>query len=115
MQGWNVVERRKVDRRRCLLGAQVIFNNRSLTMSCTIRNFSDDGALLEFGETPYVPELIEIVLDNHRTLAPAQVVWRSGKRLGVIFPRGQFMTELRQLSERSLIDLAGPAPGISLH
>jgi hypothetical protein len=113
--GTRVIERRRNDRRRSLLGARVVFDNRSSTLKCTIRNYSEDGALLEFGETPYVPDMIEIVLDNHRTLASAQIVWRNNRWVGIIFPRGQFMAELRQIAERNLLDLAGPAPGMSVH
>jgi hypothetical protein len=86
-------ERRKTQRSRCLLGARVVFNARSSTMSCTVKNHSDEGAQLLFGETPYIPNQIEIMLDNRRMLVPAAVVWRSGCRVGIAFPRGSFLAE----------------------
>jgi hypothetical protein len=90
-----MIERRKAARNRCLLGARVVFNNRSSTMSCTMRNYTEDGALLIFGETPYIPDMLEVVLDNRKTLMPAQVAWRDGMKVGVVFPRGRFMAELK--------------------
>jgi hypothetical protein len=87
-------ERRKSHRARCLLGARVVFNARSSTMSCTVKNHSEEGALLLFGETPYIPNQIELVLDNRRTLMPAEILWRSGCKVGIGFPRGRFLAEL---------------------
>ncbi len=69
-------ERRKSARRRCLIGARAVFNNRSSTLNCTLRNWSEDGCLLSFGETPYLPNRIELVLDNRETLMPGRIVWR---------------------------------------
>jgi hypothetical protein len=91
----DVIERRKTERRRCLLGARVVFNGRSSTLSCTVRNYSEQGALLEFGEPPYMPDLFEIVLDNRRTLMPGEIAWRRDRFVGIAFPRGQFMAELK--------------------
>ncbi len=91
-----MIERRKMTRNRCLLGARVVFNGRNSTMSCTLRNFSEDGAMLLFGETPYIPQQLEIVLDNRTTLMPVQVAWRRDNTVGIAFPRGSFMAELKQ-------------------
>jgi len=110
-----MIERRKVARGRCLLGARVVFNNRSSTLSCTLRNHSDDGALLRFGETPYIPDQIEIVLDNRATLMPALVVWRGVDSVGIAFPRGRFMGELREDAAKTLVSLERPAPGAAIH
>jgi PilZ domain len=87
-------ERRQNVRRRCLLGARAVFNARSSTMSCTVRNMSDHGAMLVFGETPYIPEQFELLLDNRRTLAPARVAWRHGDRVGI-----RVQTDLSKLEE----------------
>jgi hypothetical protein len=65
-----------------------------------MRNYCEDGALLKFGETPYIPEQLELVLDNRTTLMPVQVAWRRGDIVGVMFPRGRFMAELKQDSEK---------------
>jgi PilZ domain len=98
-----MVERRKSARSRCLLGARVVFNARSSTMSCTLKNYSEDGALLKFGETPYIPDQLEIVLDNRRSLMPVQVAWRRGDTVGIAFPRGRFMAELKEDTQKNAV------------
>ncbi len=96
-----MVERRKSARNRCLLGARVVFNARSSTLSGLLKNHTEDGALLKFGEAPYIPDQLEIVLDNRTTLMPAKVVWRRGDTVGIMFPRGQFMAELNEDSRKT--------------
>jgi hypothetical protein len=110
-----MIERRKFDRNRCLLGARAVFNNRSSTMSCVVRNYSEDGALLKFGESPYIPDQLEILLDNRNTLMPAQIVWRNGDTVGIAFPRGRFMSELREDAARNLASLQVRSTGTPLH
>lgn len=110
-----MIERRKSTRNRSLLGARVVFNARSSTMSCTVKNYSEDGALLKFGETPYVPDMIEIILDNRNTLMPAQIVWRKGATVGIAFPRGRFMAELREDASRNLAAMERPPAGAAMH
>jgi PilZ domain len=110
-----MIERRKSARNRCLLGARVVFNSRNSTLSCTLRNYSEDGALLKFGEAPVVPDQLEMVLDNRNVLMPAQVAWRRGDTLGIAFPRGRFMAELKEDAARNLAELQKPAAGTSLH
>jgi hypothetical protein len=110
-----MVERRKYARHRSLLGARVVFNNRSSTMSCTVRNYSEDGALLKFGERPYIPDQLEILLDNRNTLMPAQIVWRHNDTVGIAFPRGRFMSELREDAARDLAAMQVRATGTPLH
>jgi PilZ domain len=104
-------ERREDKRRRCLLGARVVFNGRDSTMSCTVRNVSDTGALLIFGETPYIPQMFELLLDNRRTVAPVTVVWRDGERVGVQFQERQVSSEFSAIAPGLLIDVAKPASG----
>ena len=110
-----MIERRKLKRSRCALGARVVFNARASTLSCTIRNHCEDGVLLTFGETPIIPDQVELLLDRRSTLLPAQVVWRRGSRIGLAFPRGRFMNELREDAARSLLEMQRPAAGTSIH
>ena len=108
-------ERRKTVRRRCLVGAKVVFNNRASTLSCTVRNHSEDGCMLIFGETPYVPTELEILLDNGSTLMPAEIVWRRDSSIGIAFPKGRFLNELREQATRSANGAWLPKPGTPLH
>lgn len=110
-----MIERRQNNRQRCLLGARVVFNNRSSTMSCTVRNHSDEGALLLFGETPYIPDMLELVLDNRKMLMPVQIAWRKQMKVGVIFPRGRFMAELKADAAANILAAQEPSAGTKLH
>jgi hypothetical protein len=110
-----MIERRKAARSRCLLGARVVFNSRSSTMSCSVRNYTEDGALLIFGEMPYIPDLLEVVLDNRKTLVPTQIAWRKHTKVGVIFPRGQFMAEMKQDAAANLLAMHERSAEASLH
>lgn len=48
-------ERRRSVRNRTLIGGKVIFNQRQSTLDCTIRNLSEDGALLVFPDSIALP------------------------------------------------------------
>jgi len=108
-----MVERRKSTRNRCLIGARVVFNTRTSTMSCTLRNYSEEGALLKFGETPFVPGQLELVINNRETLMPAQLRWRQGDMAGIEFPRGRFIRELREDAAKAIAGVA--PPGVAVH
>jgi PilZ domain len=102
-------ERRNAARRRCLLGARVVFNNRESTISCTVKNVSDSGALLVFGENnPFVPEAAELLLDNQRTMAAGHIVWRSQTKIGFKFLEPQTLSTTSVVSQGLLADLPTP-------
>ena len=50
-----MVERRKEQRRRSLLGGQISFSRRQSTMDCIVRNMSPHGALVVFPQTSLTP------------------------------------------------------------
>jgi hypothetical protein len=82
-------------------------------MSCTLRNYSEDGALLKFSEAPIVPGQIELVINNRNALMPAKIHWRRGELVGIEFPRGCFMPELR---EDAAVAVSPSVPaGVALH
>jgi PilZ domain len=107
-------ERRKKFRRRCYLGARVIFNDRRSSLNCTVRNLSGTGAQLSFDIMPTLPDHIEIMVDRRKTLAAADVVWRDGNSLGVVFAHDQtsadFAERLLGMTPTSL-----PPSGTMLH
>ncbi len=80
-------ERRRSVRSRCLVGAQVFHSGGKLTLSCMARNITSEGCLLEFGDIPVVPKIIDLQISNRKELVPAEVVWRDGRRIGVSFQR----------------------------
>src|SRR3982074_2956859 len=74
-------EQRRSDRRRTYLAGRIVFNGRSSTMDCLVRNLSRNGALLEFSE-PVIPrhEVDLCILSRAESLR-ARVVWCNGVRI----------------------------------
>ena len=76
-------EQRRSDRRRTYLAGRIVFNGRSATMDCLVRNLSRNGAMLEFSD-PVIPchEVDLCILSRAESLR-ARVVWCNGLRAGV--------------------------------
>jgi PilZ domain len=108
------IENRANKRRRCLLGARVIFNERQSTMSCRIRNISDFGARLEFGACPALPDSIELMIDSEAGFAPARIVWRDLNHIGIAFDKSQTRNGKQGLAVSLLMD-AMPIQSRRLH
>ncbi len=80
-----MTERRRIERNRCLVGAQVFHSGGKLTLSCMARNITAEGCMLEFGDIPVIPKSFDLQISNRKQLVPAEVVWRDGRRIGVSF------------------------------
>jgi len=77
-------DHRGSERRRALKGAKVVLNDWS-TIDCTIRNLSDGGARLEFGDLTTLPEEFRILITSENTLVPVRRAWVRGNAVGVEF------------------------------
>src|SRR3982074_1969764 len=76
-------EQRRSDRRRTYLAGRIVFNGRSSTMDCLVRNLSRNGALLEFSE-PVIPRHeVDLCIPNSLARLTSGVVWCNGVRAGV--------------------------------
>lgn len=80
-----ISERRRSARTRTLIGGKVIFNQRQSTLDCTVRNLSEDGALLVFPDSVALPELFELYFPVKRESRMVRSRWRDGGRIGVSF------------------------------
>ena len=78
-------ERRRAVRNRTLIGGKVIFNQRQSTLDCTVRNLSEDGALLVFPDSVALPDLFELYLPLKRESRMVRTRWRDSERIGVAF------------------------------
>ena len=78
-------ERRAVYRRRVLKGAVLTFNNGFGVFEGVVRNQSERGAMLAFGDTAGVPASFDLAISLDATTTPAQVRWRSMNAVGVEF------------------------------
>lgn len=82
LDGAVFAERRSDTRRRVLKGATLRFNRGYGAMECVVRNQSEDGALLVFGDSSGVPSVFDLAIGAD---APrrAEVRWRGLVAVGV--------------------------------
>lgn len=80
-----IEERRRVPRRRSLLGARVIFNERQSTMTCRIRDMDENGARLAFDGPPMVPAEFELRVEQRDGRRRARRVWTKAREMGIEF------------------------------
>jgi hypothetical protein len=78
-------DRRGGRRARTLKGGRIVFNGGYSSFECTIRNLSDSGALLKFGDVLGIPNHFELETETGRPRRKCTVRWRSGTLIGVSF------------------------------
>lgn len=77
-------EQRKSPRHRVLKTGHIVFNGGSSTIDCTVRNLSDNGALLKVASPIGIPASFDLVLSDH-TSRTCQIVRRAANEIGVVF------------------------------
>lgn len=94
-------ERRRLPRMRTLLAGVATFNDRRSTVDCTIRNASEEGALLKLSEAVMLPPVFELQIPARQKRFSARVIWRRGDGVGVTFgdpvaePQGDLLQRLK--------------------
>lgn len=78
-------DRRKIRRQRTILGGMVTFNRRRSTSDCTIRNLTDNGALLVFENATLLPAEFDLTIASKEKTVRALTVWRGPSSAGVSF------------------------------
>jgi hypothetical protein len=78
-------ETRIAPRRRTLKSGKVAYNDRHVTIDCTLRDMSPTGARLRVEGSVTAPDTFELLIPLDGLEANCQVVWRSGCDLGVKF------------------------------
>lgn len=68
-----------------VLQAGTIAIGRAAGFDCTVRNLSDKGACLEVESQVDIPDSFTLVIPHNAIMRRAQVQWRRGKRIGVVF------------------------------
>ena len=76
-------EKRRTLRDRTFFGGEIVFNRRSSTINCLVRNFSTNGALLAFESTATVPDKFDLIVNRMKQSFRARAVWRRADRAGV--------------------------------
>lgn len=91
-------EKRESLRSRVLKTGSISFGGAAI--SCTVRNISATGALLEVESPLGIPERFILVVPADQSSRPCRIIWKSERRIGVGFER------LRDASKA----LSGKAP-----
>ncbi len=77
------IERRGAERRKVLKGARILFNSGYGALECLVRNQSEHGAKLVFGDTAAVPNHFSISFSGGKERQEATVRWRSTDSVGI--------------------------------
>lgn len=77
------IERRAGPRNRQLKSGTIEFNGGAI--DCVVRNASTSGAALEVASPLGIPDQFTLVIANDRTTRRCRLVWRSERRIGVMF------------------------------
>ena len=80
-----LVEHRRSPRRAALMQASIFHPLQTEHMSCTVRDISQDGALVDFPHPKDLPALFWLRLDGEATLRLCTIAWISDHQLGVEF------------------------------
>jgi hypothetical protein len=80
-----IANRRHAQRSRVFQGASVVFNGRQSVLACTIRNWSDTGAMVRMSDWIALPETFELDIANQEGGVRVRQRWRRGDDVGVAF------------------------------
>ena len=75
-------ENRRAPRRRAFKDG--VIQAKGLGTACTVRNLSDNGALLN-AEAAETPEHLTLVIVSEKLVRKCRVIWRDGNKMGVAF------------------------------
>ena len=78
-------ERRGIRRQKSFLHGFIYFDKNRGTMSCLIRDLSDDGARIIFSEMVTIPEHVNLHIPQRDKSVRARVQWRRGDEIGLSF------------------------------
>jgi len=80
-----MIERRQSARARVIYGGVLAYNRRQSTIECVIRNFSEDGAKVEFDNPAALPDVIDLLIAKKDRAFTAKIVWRQANQAGLAF------------------------------
>jgi hypothetical protein len=80
-----MIEQRQTLRSRVIYGAVIAFNERRSTIECIVRNFSDDGAKIEFENPALLPDEVDLFIAKKSRAFHAKMVWRQANAAGLAF------------------------------
>jgi hypothetical protein len=80
-----MIENRSNKRWRTVLKGQVVFNDRSSALACSVQDLSEIGACIGFTDAVEVPPEFELEIPSRGLRLPARLVWSREANHGVIF------------------------------
>jgi hypothetical protein len=80
-----MIEQRQTLRSRVIYNGVVAFNERRSTIECIVRNFSDDGAKIEFENPALLPDEIDLLIPKKNRTFRAKMVWANANQAGLTF------------------------------
>lgn len=79
------IERRLAGRSRVLYRASAVFNGRQSVLDCSVRNWSQTGALVHMTDWIALPPVFDIDLPGRHESVRVRQCWRKGDDVGVAF------------------------------
>jgi hypothetical protein len=61
------------------------FNERKSTVDCIVRNFTPSGAKIEFANSTFLPDEVDLRISHKGIYYVARIVWRRQNQAGVAF------------------------------
>jgi hypothetical protein len=83
-----MIERRQTLRSRVIYGGVIAFNERRSTIECIVRNFTEDGAKIEFENPALLPDEVDLLIAKKSRAFRAKMVWRQATTAGLAFDVG---------------------------
>jgi hypothetical protein len=80
-----MLDQRQTVRSRVIYGGIVAYNERRSTVSCVVRNYSQDGAKIEFENPALLPDEIDLFIAKKSCAFRAKMVWREARQAGLRF------------------------------
>ena len=93
-------DRRQGVRDKVFFGAVAEINERGSTMDCVVRNISEGGACVEFGDAVHLPEELNLSVARKGRSFLARLIWRQANKVGLAFRIMTSDTPVSDLDER---------------
>lgn len=78
-------ENREFTRRRALRSGRLLWQNRSCSLDCVIRDQSDGGVRIRVAAISQLPREVELHLPTDMQVRPCEVRWQRGQEVGLRF------------------------------
>jgi hypothetical protein len=78
-------DRRESVRDKVFLGGVAEISQRGSTLDCVVRNFSDNGACVEFNSPAKLPDEMNLTIVRKGRSYLGRMIWRQANRVGLAF------------------------------